>query len=345
MRMQITVLRLGHRPKRDRRMTTHVALVSRALGAESVVICEDDDRIERTVNDVVRNFGGDFSIRKVANWKRFVREWDGTVVHLTMYGEPFDKAIDRIPRKNILVIVGAEKVPPEAYQLADFNISITNQPHSEVAALAIFLDRMTDASWTDTHFNGEKIIVPSKDSKIVINMNEGYLSDRDCTKILEEAGCDKQIIDHTRAVAKIAVRMAKLCDADVDLVRTAALLHDIGRLKTHGPQHGYEGGEILRALCFPEKIVSVVERHVGGGLDLREAVNLGMPERDFVPNTLEEKIVCIADKLIEDDRKVPIDREVQKLKDKRLDEAASRLQKLYEEMEERCGLDLEQMEE
>jgi len=343
--MQITVLRLGHRPNRDRRMTTHAALVSRALGAESIVICEADQRIVKTVNDVVENFGGDFSIRSSANWKRFVRDWDGPVIHLTMYGEPLDKAINRIPKRNVLVIVGAEKVPPETYQLADFNISVTNQPHSEVAALAIFLDRMTDAGWTGTHFNGEKIIVPSKDSKMVINMNEGYLSDEDCRKILEEAGCDKQIIDHTRTVAKIAVRMAELCEADVDLVRTAALLHDIGRLKTHGPEHGFEGGEILRSLCFPEKIVSIVERHVGGGLDSRDVEELGMPERDFVPTTLEEKIVCIADKLIEDDRKVPIDREIQKLKDRGLDEAAGRLQRLYEEMEERCGLDLDQMEE
>ena len=341
--MDITVLRLGHRPRRDRRMTTHVALVARALGAKSVVVCEADPKLERAVEEVNKKFGGQFSVETTRNWKSYVRKWKGPVVHLTMYGEPLEKAVKRIPKKDMLVIVGAEKVPPEAYELSDFNVAVTNQPHSEVASLSIFLDRISEASWTSTAFEGPKIIVPTKDGKTVINMDAEYLSDDECRRILREAGCEEEIIKHAESVAQIAVKMAKLCDADVDLVRVGALLHDIGRTVTHGPEHGYHGGVILRGLCFPEKIVSVVERHVGGGLDSKEVASLGLPKKDFVPKTIEEKIVCIGDKMIEENRRAPIEREIRKLKKKGLNKAAKRITDLYSEIGEKCGLDLDDM--
>ncbi len=343
MRMDITVLRLGHRPRRDRRMTTHVALVARAFGAKSVVVCESDPKLERAVEEVNKKFGGEFSIQKAENWKSYVRGWKGSVVHLTMYGESAETALERIPRDNILVVVGAEKVPPEMYDLADFNVAVTNQPHSEVASLAIFLDRILEAGWTRSCFEGDKVIVPTKKGKTVINMDAGYLNDEECKRVLREAGCDEEIVDHVESVAKIAVKMAKLCEADVDLVRVASLLHDIGRTKTHGPEHGYEGGAMLRQLCFPKKIVSIVERHVGGGLDSQEAAALGLPERDLIPVTLEEKIVCIADKMIEDNKKVLIDREVRKLRDKGLDRSAEKIVELHKEIGEKCGMELDDL--
>jgi tRNA (cytidine56-2'-O)-methyltransferase len=330
----ITVLRLGHRPGRDRRMTTHIALVARALGARSVVISEKDPRLEEAVEDVARKFGGDFSVRTETKWKSFVKKWNGTVVHLTMYGEPLEKVIDNIPKEDVLVIVGAEKVPPEAYQLSDFNVSVTNQPHSEVAALAIFIDRLTDSAWTGQDFKGRMRVIPTGTSKIVIDSEGGYLSDEECRRLLVEVGCGEDVISHVRAVTKVAVEIAESSEADVDLVRTAAMLHDIGRTKTHGPGHGFEGAEILRSYGFPENIVLIVERHVGGGFPAKEAVELGLQEKDMIPSTLEEKIVCIADKLVEDDKKVPIDREIKKLKDKGLDKAAKRLQALYQEMKD-----------
>ncbi len=341
--VKITILRLGHRPRRDRRMTTHVALVARALGAESIVVCETDPKLERAVEAVNRKFGGSFSVQTVENWKSFVRKWKGPVVHLTMYGEPLEKAVERIPDEDMLVIVGAEKVPPEAYELADFNVAVTNQPHSEVASLTIFLDRITEARWSSSSFEGPKIIVPTRDGKVVINMDAGYLNDDECRRILKEAGCQEEIIKHAESVAKIAVKMAKLCDADVDLVRVGALLHDIGRTVTHGPEHGYHGGVILRGLCFPEKIVSVVERHVGGGLDSEEVASLGLPEKDLTPKTIEEKIVCIGDKMIEENRRAPIEREIQKLKKKGLNKAAKRITDLYNEIGKKCGIDLDDM--
>ena len=95
------------------------------------------------------------------------------VVHLTMYGETLEKIIDKIHRKgNILIIVGAEKVPPWIYQDADYNISIGNQPHSEVAALAIFLDRLTKGKWINKNFNGKMQIIPTNSGKKVVSKDK-----------------------------------------------------------------------------------------------------------------------------------------------------------------------------
>lgn len=341
---RIAVLRLGHRPQRDKRITTHVALVARAFGAGSIIVAENDPELGRTVGDVVDKFGGEFSVQIGVNWKKFIRQWSGPVVHLTMYGERLEKAINNIPRDDILVVVGAEKVPSDVYKLADFNISVGNQPHSEVAALAIFLDRLTEAIWAKSRFEGRRRIIPSKKGKIVIDVEEGYLSDVTCLEILKEMGCEDNIVKHSKVVTELAVKMAELCKADVDLVRTAALLHDIGRIVTHGPEHGYEGARILRELGFPEAIVSIVERHVGGGLDAKEMKELGLPEKDVIPITLEEKIVCLADKLVDYDKRSPLQTEIRKLKDEGLDKAVERLKALHREMTEACGLNPEEID-
>ena len=138
----ITVLRLGHRPARDKRVTTHVALTARVFGADAVLISTRDPALERTVRNVVRRFGGSFRIETGVAWRGLLRNWKGPKVHLTMYGLPIDHILPRIPRDDLLVVVGAEKVPRDVYDLADFNVAVGNQPHSEVAALAVFLDRL-----------------------------------------------------------------------------------------------------------------------------------------------------------------------------------------------------------
>jgi tRNA (cytidine56-2'-O)-methyltransferase len=138
----ITVLRLGHRPARDKRVTTHVALSARVFGADAILVSTRDPELERTIRSVVRRFGGSFRIETGVPWRRVLREWKGPKVHLTMYGLPIDDVLPRIPRDDLLVVVGAEKVPRDVYDLADFNVAVGNQPHSEVAALAVFLDRL-----------------------------------------------------------------------------------------------------------------------------------------------------------------------------------------------------------
>ena len=138
----ITVLRLGHRPARDKRVTTHVALTARVFGADGVLVSTRDPALERTVRSVVRRFGGSFRIETGVPWRQTLREWHGPKVHLTMYGLPIDDVLSRIPRDDLLIVIGAEKVPRDVYDLVDFNVAVGNEPHSEVAALAVFLDRL-----------------------------------------------------------------------------------------------------------------------------------------------------------------------------------------------------------
>ena len=165
----IVVLRLGHRPTRDQRVTTHVALTARALGADEVWVSTEDRGLEKTVESVVARFGGNFTIRTGVNWRKAVKSWKGDVVHLTMYGERLSKALPTLKRKDVMVVVGAEKVPRELYDLAGRNISVGNQPHSEVAALAIFLDRYSGGRSLERDFKGKFRIVPNPRGKTVID--------------------------------------------------------------------------------------------------------------------------------------------------------------------------------
>ncbi len=165
----IGVLRWGHRIPRDSRITTHVALTARAFGADIIYVDTEDKELEDTVKSVVKRFGGDFEIKTGVNWKRIIRGWKGVKVHLTMYGEHIDDALPKIPRDDVLIIVGAEKVPKEFYELADFNVAVGNQPHSEVAALAVFLDRLLDGKGLRKRFkNAEIEVIPNPRGKTVV---------------------------------------------------------------------------------------------------------------------------------------------------------------------------------
>ncbi len=166
----ITVLRLGHRTGRDARTTTHCALVARAFGADAMLYSgERDQGFEDSVRDVVERFGGDFEVKHEKKWRKVLKNFEGLKVHLTVYGLPVEKNITKIRKeKNLLVVIGGEKVPPEVYELADHNISVTTQPHSEVAALAIFLDRCFKGKELDKEFKGKVRIVPQKNGKKVI---------------------------------------------------------------------------------------------------------------------------------------------------------------------------------
>ena len=165
----IVVLRLGHRPSRDQRITTHVALAARAFGADQVWVSSEDRSLERSVESVVRRFGGDFRILTGVDWRKAIKSWKGTVVHLTMYGERLSDALDSIGDEDLLVVVGAEKVPREVYDLAHRNISVGNQPHSEVAALAVFLDRLSGGEAIDRVFDGDVRVIPNPRGKTVID--------------------------------------------------------------------------------------------------------------------------------------------------------------------------------
>src|SRR3989442_5197768 len=113
----MTVLRLGHRPARDKRVTTHVALTARALGADAILVSTRDRSLERTVRNVVERFGGSFAITTGIPWKRTLREWKGPKAHLTMYGLPLDKATPRIGLDKLPVAMGPEHERREGHDL------------------------------------------------------------------------------------------------------------------------------------------------------------------------------------------------------------------------------------
>ncbi|MCD6301087.1 MAG: tRNA (cytidine(56)-2'-O)-methyltransferase [Staphylothermus sp.] len=174
---KIYVLRYGHRPERDKRITSHVALVARAFGAHGFIL-EDivDEKILETIRKVEERWGGRLYVEMGVDSRKYVLDWKkkgGIVVHLTMYGLHIDDVIDEIRNlgKDILVVVGAEKVPPFFYEHADYNVAIGHQPHSEVAALAIFLDRYYQGKELHLSFpNAKLIIVPSPKGKKVITV-------------------------------------------------------------------------------------------------------------------------------------------------------------------------------
>jgi tRNA (cytidine56-2'-O)-methyltransferase len=172
----VAVLRIGHRLVRDDRTTTHAVLVSRAFGCERIYMTDVDDEIKDTLNKVNKRWGGEkeFKLEIIDNWKQIIKDWkqnNGIVVHLTMYGALINEKISQIRalNQNILVIIGAEKVPKEVYFLSDYNIAIGSQPHSEIAALAVFLDRIFEGNQFKRKLTNESVkIIPSERGKNVI---------------------------------------------------------------------------------------------------------------------------------------------------------------------------------
>ena len=153
-------------------MTTHVCLTARALGATTVHIDSADRELEERVSKVTEQFGGDTRVVTGENPRRLVKETDLKVVHLTMYGENIadwddDRWHDLRSGPGVLVVVGATKVPREFYELAHINAAVGNQPHSEVAALAIFLDRLTQGEPLGRDLKGKVTILPQERGKRV----------------------------------------------------------------------------------------------------------------------------------------------------------------------------------
>jgi len=147
--------------------------------------------------------------------------------------------------------------------------------------------------------------------------------------LLEKEGTNKRTIKHCIAVSKCAVEIAckiskkKNIVIDLNLVETGGLLHDLGRSKTHSVAHGIAGAEILRNLIsnsadlssdaqiFIEKLARICERHIGAGIDKDEAVVLGLGENEYIPETIEEKIIAHADNLIAGDKIAGIEQTIE----------------------------------
>ena len=117
-------------------------------------------------------------------------------------------------------------------------------------------------------------------------------------KLLKDAGCPEWVIEHSKGVSRKAVEIASnFDDADSELVRVGGLLHDIGRSKTNSIEHALIGASMLKDSGYSQDIVNIVERHIGTGLSEDDARDLGLPIKDYTPQTIEEKIVSHADNL------------------------------------------------
>ena len=169
-------------------------------------------------------------------------------------------------------------------------------------------------------------------------MNE--LNPEKCIELLTEAGCSDEVIKHCKCVRDLAIEIAKKAKADLKTVEIGALLHDIGRSKTHGIYHAVEGVNIAEKKKLPNKIIKIIERHIGAGISKKTAEKLGLPSKNYIPKTLEEKIVCHADNLIDNCEKQKIENEIDKAIEKNQMEYSLRLRKLHDELSKICGIDL-----
>lgn len=135
------------------RITTHVCLTSRAFGASKIYLSgEEDHKLMENVRDTADRWGGNFEIEYAKNYMGVINKWKdngGKVVHLTMYGSQAHEIVSEVQESgaDILIVVGGAKVPGKVYKSADWNVSVTTQPHSEVSSLAVFQHLLMEGKW------------------------------------------------------------------------------------------------------------------------------------------------------------------------------------------------------
>tara|TARA_B100000530_G_C15868201_1_gene452254 strand:+ start:100 stop:642 length:543 start_codon:yes stop_codon:yes gene_type:complete len=176
MSERVDVLRLGYRRGRDPRITTHLALVARALGSDGFLLAGDDDQeMFDNLNSVSERFGGELDTEHVSglgHLKKHV-ENGGVAVHLTMYGEPFRQAIPKIRRdRPLIIVVGGAKVPSDVYKICQHNVAVGNQPHSEVAALALFMDAWFGESGSERSFKDARLVIEGVNGGKLVHDND-----------------------------------------------------------------------------------------------------------------------------------------------------------------------------
>ena len=157
-------------------------------------------------------------------------------------------------------------------------------------------------------------------------------------------GSNERIVGHCRACAMISEALSEKAagrgqPVNVEAIVAGALLHDIGRTQTQTVAHGYVGAEILEKEGVDSVVVEIVRRHVGAGISPEEAVALGFPPGNYIPRTLDQKIVGFADKLLDRDRARPFEEEVKRFVKKGHD--VQRLRRLKEDVDAAVGADAE----
>lgn len=169
-----------------------------------------------------------------------------------------------------------------------------------------------------------------------------YPNRQKCLDILAEIKCPEQVITHILVVTEIALKIARYFPkADPQLIEAGALLHDIGRVKTHGILHAVEGTKIAKQYGLPDKVISIIERHIAAGIPQKDALELGLPPKDYTPITIEERIVAHADNLVDGYKRCKIARSEEILLNKGLSEVAKRVKELHEALSSEAGIDID----
>ena len=172
---------------------------------------------------------------------------------------------------------------------------------------------------------------------------EEILPDSDIAfDLLKELKVPYNVRRHSLKVADKALDIAekiKLKEIDMDLIEIGGILHDIGRCKTHGFKHALIGANLIRERGLSERIARICETHILGGFDKEDAKQVGLPERDYLPVTLEEKIICLADKYLAGTKEVSIEQRFKKWfekygKTKILVKAKERIESIQQEIED-----------
>ena len=188
-------------------------------------------------------------------------------------------------------------------------------------------------------------------------------SEEECLALLKKAGCSDKVMDHLKMAERIAAAIANRINAhgeaasgddesrrrgapivDAGLVRAGALLHDIGRSRTHGIRHAVEGVQLARELGLPDQLQHLIERHIGAGIEAQEAVKLGLPPRDYLPVTIEEKIVAHADNLAGRHGKLKLREVLADLEKKGVPQIIPRMEALHRELGALAGIELDSLE-
>lgn len=168
-----------------------------------------------------------------------------------------------------------------------------------------------------------------------------YPTRNECISILKKAGCRPKIIVHCKTVEAVASEISKIIDCDRQLVTAGALLHDLGRARDHTIMHAYIGSQMAHELGLPDEIIDIIRKHTGAGLDDRDVKEMGLPYGDYIPKTIEEKIVAHADNMVSGDTVVSHMHTVTKLTEKGSLRGARRVEDLHAELSRLYGDDLD----
>ena len=166
-------------------------------------------------------------------------------------------------------------------------------------------------------------------------------SESECLRILRDAGCKRRVIVHCCTVRTVAEEMMKKIDCDRDLVAAGALLHDLGRAKDHSVLHAMIGAGMAEEMGLPSELVEIIRRHTGAGLDQQDIIEMNLPQGDYIPRTVEEKIVAHSDNMVSDNTVVNHMHSVEKLVMKGAKRGAEKIERLHLELSKLYGEDLD----